>query len=143
TSLSQAQIAGLFVGMSLVVGVSAAAAGALRPRPLLLASLVPVTCGIALAGATDSVGPWLLALGLAGIGIGLGDTPSTGILLEEVGASRMVVAMVVWSQLGLVGYLLGPLAGGAVADGLGYGWLVLVPLAAAAPVAAAFWRSRR
>src|SRR5205085_208392 len=142
-SLSQAQIAGLLVGTSLVVGASAAAAAALRPRPLLVVSLLLVTAGIALAGAGDGVGLWLPALGLAALGIGLGETASTGILLEEVGTQRIVLAMVVWSQLGLLGYLVGPLAGGAVAAGLGYGWLVLVPLAAGAPVAVAFARSRR
>ena len=143
SSLSQAQIAGLFVGTSLVVAASAAAAGALRPRPVLAAALVLVVAGIGLAGAADSVGLWLPALGLTGLGIGLGETAATGILLEEVGTQRIVTAMVVWSQLGLVGYLAGPLAGGGVAAGLGYGWLVLVPLAAGIPVAVAFARSRR
>ena len=99
--------------------------------------------GIALAGGTHSVGPWLPALALVGAGIGIGQTAATGILLEEVGMRRMVAAMVVWSQFGLIGYLAGPLAGGGVAAGLGYGWLVLVPLAAAVPVAAAFARSCR
>jgi hypothetical protein len=36
----------------------------------------------------------------------------------------------VWSQIGIVGYLLGPLAGGIVAEGAGYGYLWLVPAAA-------------
>ena len=143
TALSQPQIAGLFVGTSLVVAVSAAGAGALRPRPLLPVSLALVVAGLALAGAGGSIAFWLPALCLAGLGIGLGETAATGILLEEVGTSRIVMAMVVWSQLGLVGYLAGPLAGGGVAAGLGYGWIVLVPLAAAVPVAVAFSRSRR
>lgn len=142
SSLSQAQIAGLFVGMSLVVGASAAIAGSLPPRPTLAAALVFVVAGIALAGAAGSVGAWLPALALAGVGVGLGETAATGVLLEA-GTGRVVVAMVVWSQLGLFGYLAGPLAGGGVADGLGYGWVVLVPVAAAAPVAWLLARSRR
>ena len=36
---------------------------------------------------------------------------------------RIVTAMVVWSQIGIVGYLLGPLAGGIVADSLGYAFV--------------------
>ena len=43
---------------------------------------------------------------------------------------RIVTAMVVWSQIGIVGYLLGPLAGGLVADGPGYAYLGLVPAVA-------------
>ena len=42
---------------------------------------------------------------------------------------RIVTAMVVWSQVGIVGYLIGPLAGGAVAEGLGYGALGLLTVA--------------
>ena len=51
-----------------------------------------------------------------------------GILLDAVSPERIVTAMVVWSQVGIVGYLLGPLAGGAVAQGLGFAALGLVPL---------------
>jgi MFS family permease len=143
SALSQAQIAGLLVGTSLVVAASAVAAGGRRPRPLLAATLVLVVVGIGLAGAGAGIGLCLPALALAGLGIGLGETAAAGILLEGVGTQRIVMAMVVWSQLGLLGYMAGPLAGGAVAAGLGYGWLVLVPLAAGVPVVVAFARSRR
>jgi hypothetical protein len=51
---------------------------------------------------------------------------------------RIVLAMVVWSQVWAVGYLVGPAAGGGVAEGLGFGAIGLVPLAAALPVVAAF-----
>ena len=43
---------------------------------------------------------------------------------------RIVTAMVVWSQIGIIGYLLGPLAGGLVAAGPGYAFIGLVPAAA-------------
>jgi MFS family permease len=143
STLSQAQIAGLLVGTSLVVATSAVAAGGRRPRPLLRAALVPAVVGIALAGAGTGVAAWLPALALAGLGIGLGETAAAGVLLEEVGTQRVVTALVVWSQLGLLGYMVGPLAGGAVAAGLGYRWLVVVPLAAGVPVLVAFARPRR
>jgi hypothetical protein len=39
--------------------------------------------------------------------------------------------MVVWSQIGIIGYLLGPLTGGIVAEGAGYGYVWLVPAMAA------------
>jgi MFS family permease len=38
--------------------------------------------------------------------------------------------MVVWSQIGMVGYLLGPLAGGLVAESLGYAFIGTVSAAA-------------
>ena len=44
--------------------------------------------------------------------------------------------MIVWSQIGIVGYLIGPLAGGAVAEGLSFAWIGIVPLAAAVGLAA-------
>jgi hypothetical protein len=35
--------------------------------------------------------------------------------------------MVVWSQLGIVGYFIGSIAGGAIAEGLGFSAIGLVP----------------
>jgi hypothetical protein len=42
--------------------------------------------------------------------------------------------MIVWSQLGIVGYLAGPLTGGLVAQSIGYGAIALVPLVLALPL---------
>ena len=39
--------------------------------------------------------------------------------------------MIVWSQIAIAGYLIGPLAGGGVAEGLSFAWIGLVPLVAA------------
>jgi MFS family permease len=44
--------------------------------------------------------------------------------------------MVIWSQLGIIGYLIGPLAGGGVAETIGYAWLGVVPAAAGLGVVA-------
>jgi MFS family permease len=141
--LSQAEIGGLYVGMSLVVSASAAAGGALRPRPILLGSTLLVVVGLALAGATTAIPFWLLALALAGCGIGLANTGSLGVLVETVRAERIVTAMVVWSQIGIVGYLLGPVAGGAVTQVLGFAALGLAPASAAAVLLAVFVSARR
>jgi MFS family permease len=121
--LSQAQIGGLYVGASLIVAVSAAAAGAMRPRPLVFAAVLLAIGGTSLAGMATDVPLWLLALALAAVGIGLANTGSLGLLVEAVPVRRIVTAMVVWSQIGIVGYLLGPLAGGLVADSLGYAFV--------------------
>jgi MFS family permease len=118
--LSQAQIGGLYVGASLIVAVSAAAAGGMRPRPLVFAAVLLAVAGTSLAGMVTDVPLWLLALALAALGIGIATTGSLGLLVEAVPVQRIVTAMVVWSQIGIVGYLLGPLAGGIVADSLGY-----------------------
>jgi MFS family permease len=128
--LTQAQIGALYVGASLVVAVSATASGGRRPRPLVSAAIVLSVAGIPLAGMVANVPLWVLALLLAATGIGLGNTGSLGLLMEAVPVERIVSAMVVWSQIGILGYLLGPLIGGLTADGLGYGFIGLVPVVA-------------
>ena len=77
-----------------------------------------------------------IALLLAGVGIGLGNTGSLGLLVEAVPVERIVTAMVVWSQVGIIGYLLGPLAGGLLAAGLGYAFVGLAPAVAGVVVLA-------
>jgi MFS family permease len=140
--LSQAQIGAMYVGISVVVATSAAAAGGRRPRPLVLAAMVLAVAGITLAGIATDVPIWLLALMLAAVGIGLANTGSLGLLVEAVPVERIVTAMVVWSQIGILGYLLGPLVGGVVADGSGYGYVGLVPAVAAAAVVLLLSRDR-
>jgi MFS family permease len=132
--VTQAQIGALYVGASLVVAVSATVSGGRPPRPLVIAAVVLSVAGIALAGIATDVPLWVPALLLAGLGIGLGNTGSLGLLVESVPVERMVTALVVWSQIGIVGYLLGPLTGGIVAEGAGYEYVWLVPAAAALPV---------
>jgi MFS family permease len=136
--LSQREISALYVAVALVIGVSAAVAGRLAPRPTLAVSTVLMVAGIALTGAVDSVALWLAAGAVAGVGFGAGEAGALGILLESVGTDRMVLAMVVWSQLWAVGYLAGPAAGGGVVEALGFEAIGLVPLAAALLVLAAF-----
>ncbi len=128
--LSQAQIGALYVGASIIVAVSAGASGGMQPRPLVFAAVLLAVAGISLAGMAASVPLWILALLLAGVGIGLANTGSLGMLVEAVQVERIVTAMVVWSQVGIIGYLLGPLVGGIVAEGPGYGFVGLVPAAA-------------
>jgi MFS family permease len=141
--LTQTEIAGTYVGASIVVAASAAFAGALRPRPLVIVAVLLAVAGISLAGAAAEVPIWLLALLLAGVGIGLGNTGSLGILVESVPVERIVAAMVVWSQVGIAGYLVGPLLGGVVAEGLGFAYVGLVPAAAGLIVVALLLGSRR
>jgi MFS family permease len=140
--LSQAEIAVLYVGLSLVVATSAAAAGSQRPRSMVFGAVLLAVAGISLAGAAAEPSLWLLALLLAAIGIGIGNTGALGVLVESVSVERIVTAMVVWSQVGILGYLIGPLVGGAVAEGLGFSALGLVPAAAGLLVLALFLTAR-
>jgi MFS family permease len=137
--LTQAEIGAVYVGLSLVVAMSAAAAGSRRPRAMVFAAVFLAVIGISLAGALTDVPLWLLALLLAAVGIGIGNTGSLGILIESVRVERIVTAMVVWSQVGILGYLIGPVLGGAVAEGLGFPAVGLVPAAAGLFVLALLW----
>lgn len=142
TGLAQRGIAVLFVGVAALHAVGATLAGRARPRSALVASAVLATIGIAVAGVAGAPVAWFVALAVAGIGVGFGETGSVGALLQAVPAERSVTAMVVWSQLGIVGYLVGPLAGGAVAETLGFAWIGLVPAAGAAVLVLFLVRSR-
>lgn len=140
--LDQTEIAALYVAASVVVAVSAVAASKLRPLPLVVAAIVLATSGIALAGAAAHVPLWLIAVLIAAVGIGVGNTASIGVLVEAIRPERIVTAMVIWSQLGIVGYLLGPLLGGAVADEVGFAYVGLVPAVAGGAVLLAMLASR-
>ena len=118
--LTQAEIGALYVGLSLIVATSAAAAGSQRPRSMVFGSVFLAVAGISIAGAVAQVPLWMLALTLAALGVGIGSTGSLGLLVEAVDVKRIVTAMVVWSQIGIAGYLVGPLAGGLIAEQLGY-----------------------
>jgi MFS family permease len=137
TRLSQAQIGVAYTLTGLLVAVAAAAAGRVRPRAALLVGGIGTVLGISLAGATGTVLAWAVALVLVGLGAGGAETGATGVLLQAVPSERIVSAMVVWSQVGMLGYLIAPVLGGQVVARFGFAWLGLVPLAAAAAVVVA------
>jgi MFS family permease len=141
--LSQAEIAGLYVLASVLVGASAVAAGRFDPRAALATGCVAMVAGISLAGLVGSVPIWIVAVAVAGIGFGAGEAGSLGVLLEAIGTRAIVLAMVVWSQIWAVGYLVGPALGGALAEAFGFGSLGLVPLVGVLLVAAAWTRAHR
>jgi MFS family permease len=141
--LGQAQIGALYIGMSVVVAGAAALAGRFGPVPMVLGSVALVTAGLGVAGATSSPLVWITALIIAGTGVGMGNVGSTGLLLDAVPSERIITAMVVWSELGILGYLAGPLAGGPVVQSFGFPALALVPAAAGvALLATVAWAKR-
>ncbi len=140
--LSQAEIAALYVLAALVSSAAAALAGRRPPRLMLAIATVLMTLSIALGGATEVIGLWVLVALLCGVGVGAGDAGALGVLLESIGLDRIVLAMVVWSQVWAIGYLVGPAIGGGVAEVFGYEALGLVPLVASMLVFVGFARLR-
>jgi MFS family permease len=142
THLSQRELSALYVGISVAVGVSAAWAGRLHPKPALAAGVVLLSAGVPIAAATSTVAVWLASALVLGIGFGVAESGALGVLLQTVGTTRIVLAMVVWSQIWGIGYLAGPAAGGGLAEALGAPAIGLVSLVAALIVAAAFAADR-
>jgi MFS family permease len=140
--LEQTEIGVAYACVSVVVTATSTAAARYAPTRNLVAALVLVTAGVAVAGATSGIALWIAALLIAGTGIGLGNTGSIGLLLAAVPVERIVTAMIAWSQIGILGYLLGPVAGGFVVDSWGFAALGLVPLGAAMAVLALMRRPR-
>jgi MFS family permease len=139
--LGQAEIAALYVASAVVGAVCATVGGRLPPRPTLAVGTVLIPAAVAIAGLTESVGVWVVAAVLLGVGLGIGEAGALGILLHSIGVERIVLAMVVWSQVWALGYLAGPAAAGGVAEALGFGAIGLVPCAAALLVGAVFLRA--
>lgn len=142
TELSQRELSALYVGISVVVGFSAAWAGRVHPRPALAAGAVLLGGGVPLAASTSTISVWLVAGALLGIGFGLAEAGSLGVLLETIGTERIVLAMVIWSQLWGIGYLAAPAAGGGLAEALGASAIGLVSLVGALLVFVALAVSR-
>jgi MFS family permease len=125
--LSQAEIAALYVGTSLVLAFWTVAAARFPLRPTIYVGTVLIVAGLSLAGAGEEIWIWIVALVVVGTGFGLAEAASLGVLLEVVGTERIVLAMVAWSQAFAIGYLLGPVLGGGVSEALGYAALGIVP----------------
>jgi MFS family permease len=136
--LSQAEIGGLYVISALVGSAFAALAGRYPPRPCLALAAILMPAAIAVGGLTESIPVWILVAVCAGVGLGFGEAGSLGVLLETIGLEKIVLAMVIWSQVWAIGYLAGPAAGGGVAEALGFGAIGLVPFAASLLVLAGF-----
>ena len=109
----------------MLIAAASVLAGTARPNAALTAGGVALIVGITLAGSTSNVAVWLVALTLTGLGVGAAQTAATGLLLATVPIERIVTAMVVWSQMGILGYFIAPAVGGPLTAWLGFGWLGL------------------
>jgi len=128
--LSQAGIGVAYLVVGALIAAGSAVAGHQPPARMLIVGAIAITVGLTLAGATSTLAPWAAGLLFIGLGAGAAQTGATGLLLAAVPTARIVTAMVVWSQLGILGYLAGPAAGGVLAEHLGYAALGLLPAAA-------------
>jgi MFS family permease len=122
-------------GSAVVLALAAAVAARFAPRRAMAVALALVVLGVAGAGLSNTFLLWVLTLAFAALGVGFANTGSVGVLLEGVPTERIVTAMVVWSQVWIVGYLIGPLVGGPAGEAFGFGVLGLTAMAAAFPVA--------
>lgn len=133
--LTQTGIAITYLCVGGLVALASAAAGHQPAARMLIVGAVALTAGLTLVGATTTLTTWMIGLALIGLGVGTAQTGATGLLLDAVPTARIVTAMVVWSQLGILGYLAAPAAGGLLAEHLGYAALGLLPAAVACALA--------
>lgn len=127
--LSQTQIGLMYAGVAALIAIGSTLAGHYPPVRVLIIGAAALTVGLTLAGATTFLVSWTVALVLLGLGAGLAQTGATGLLLAAVPTEKIVTALIVWSQLGILGYLAGPAVGGLLAEHLGYAALGLLPVA--------------
>lgn len=141
--LGQEGIAVLYAASGVIMALFSILGARVAIRTAVVVGAVALIAGLSLVGVTGAVPWWVLAVAVTAVGFGLSQTGSLGYLLGAVGTDRMILAMVVWSQLFALGYLVGPIVGGIVAATLGYAAIGLVSLALGAPVFAALARMPR
>ena len=129
TQLTQTQIGLAYAATALLVAVAATGSSRLRPLVALWLGGVGVVVGVGAAGLSSQVAVWFVALALIGLGAGASETGATGAQLEAVPTERIATAMVVWSQVAILGYVVAPAVGAPLADAAGFGAVGLVPLA--------------
>ena len=140
---SQSQIGVAYAATALLLAAASAIAGHQGHTSALVVGGVGLIAGISVAAASGVVPVWVAMLAVTGLGIGAAQTGATGVLLTEIPTSRIVVAMTVWSQMGIGGYLIGPAVGGPVVEHFGFAWLGVVPLTVGTAVVAAALVARR
>ncbi|MFF5257453.1 MFS transporter [Actinomadura viridis] len=108
------------------------------PRPVLLAVLAVATVGMVVAASAGSLGTMLAGRVLGGIGGGV--FPLAYTIVREVFPPERIAAAVglMSSMLGLGGALSWCVAG-PIIDGLGWRWLLWIPVAGLVPGLAAAW----
>jgi MFS family permease len=108
----------LWGGLQLVTG---GASDVLGRRPLIVSGMILQAGAIALVALFDAFGPWLLAVGLLGLGTAMVYPTLLAAVGDAVHPSDRATTLGVYRFWRDAGAMAGALAGGALADLFGYG----------------------
>jgi predicted MFS family arabinose efflux permease len=140
--LSQAQIGSLYAVAAVLLGASAMATSLLSQRKSIAFGVLIASAGIGLLGLTDREAPWIGALALAGVGLGLAEGGALGLLVGSVAEEAIILVTALWSTFWAAGYLFGSSLSGAAVASLGYAAAGVVPTAMAVLALLALARRR-
>ncbi len=116
------------LGFAVVLLVAGRLGDRFGPKNLYLIGLVVFTAASMWCGLSDSAAMLITARVVQGVGAGLLTPQTLSIITRIFPAQRRGVAMSVWGATAGVASLVGPLAGGALVDGLGWEWIFFVNL---------------
>ncbi|MBM7771294.1 MFS family permease [Actinokineospora baliensis] len=111
-------------------------------KPLILVGLVVSAGGTIWFGFTETVGEFLVATVVAGLGTGMLTPPQQAVVADVMGKSRGGQVLATFQMAADVGAILGPVVAGVLADRLSFGSAFLVT-GAMAVVAALVWLPAR
>jgi MFS family permease len=127
--LSQAQIGLLYAVAAVMLGISAMTTSRLPQRRCIGAGVLISCVGLTALGLSHHVLLWIAAVVVTGLGLGLAEGGSLGLLIGSSDEQGIILVTALWSQFWACGYLFGSaLAGGAVTE-FGYAASGLVPAA--------------
>jgi EmrB/QacA subfamily drug resistance transporter len=96
------------------------------PKNLYLLGLAVFTAASLWCGLADSIGMLIAARVVQGAGAALLTPQTLSTITRIFPAARRGMAMSVWGATAGVATLVGPLAGGALVDGLGWQWIFII-----------------
>ncbi|HWF73921.1 MAG TPA: MFS transporter [Solirubrobacteraceae bacterium] len=126
--LTQAQIGFLYTGAALTLGISAMASARLPQRGCIAAGVVIAGAGVTLLGVSGDLGLWIGAVAVTGLGLGLAEGGSLGLLVGSSDGEGIILVTALWSQFWAGGYLFGSALSGVAVARLGFGAAGVVPM---------------
>ncbi|MDU7359860.1 MAG: MFS transporter [Propionibacteriaceae bacterium] len=111
------------IGTALALPVASTFADRRGRKPMIVSGLVAAGIFTIMLGITSSVWITLPICLLAGFGAGMFNPASQAVTADVIGSDRSAGKVVASTQMMTdVGSIVGPLAAGAIADALGFGW---------------------
>jgi EmrB/QacA subfamily drug resistance transporter len=114
------------LGYAVVLLVAGRLGDRFGPKNLYLVGLAVFTAASLWCGLSGSVAMLITARVVQGVGAGVLTPQTLSTITRIFGVQRRGVAMSVWGATAGVASLVGPLAGGALVDGLGWEWIFFV-----------------